>query len=187
MNDAKKSNVSSSFRNVLNNCKNLLNIISRLNKIAPIMMLKICFLLVGYFTLAICIRPENSAPTTVDSNEITALELMNYNESRNFIWNSDLPDRIQWSHNYGYCGGVFFSAVVYCLLYVECCMLFVTCFRSMFFFNTEVSMIMACLKYGQYFSQYDVRDIAVVYPGDNKQSGGHWWVIFLFSYIQYTF
>lgn len=37
-------------------------------------------------------------------------------------------------------------------------------------------MIMACLKYGQYFSQYDVRDIAVVYPGDQKQSGGHWWV-----------
>ena len=26
---------------------------------------------------------------------------------------------------------------------------------------TEVSMIMACLKYGQYFSQYDVRDIVL--------------------------
>ena len=55
-------------------------------------------------------------------------------------------------------------------------------------------MIMACLKYGQYFSQYDVRDIAVVYPEDQKQSGGHWWVEFkdifyitIFDYINLLF
>jgi hypothetical protein len=35
---------------------------------------------------------------------------------------------------------------------------------------------MAGLKYGQYFSQYDIRDIAVVDPVD-KQSGGHWYSI----------
>jgi len=32
---------------------------------------------------------------------------------------------------------------------------------------------MACLKYGSYFSQYDIRDIAVIDPID-KQAGGHW-------------
>ena len=37
-------------------------------------------------------------------------------------------------------------------------------------------MVMACLKYGQYFSQYDIRDIAVIDPV-NKQSGGHWYSI----------
>ena len=36
---------------------------------------------------------------------------------------------------------------------------------------------MAGLKYGQYFSQYDIRDIAVIYPTDKKQSGGHWYSI----------
>ena len=48
--------------------------------------------------------------------------------SSKYTWNSQLPARLQWLHNDGYCG--------------------------------EVSLIMAGLKYGQYFSQYDARDIA---------------------------
>lgn len=45
-----------------------------------------------------------------------------------YEYNTNLPPRLQWLNNAGYCG--------------------------------EVSTIMAGLKYGQYFSQYDVREIA---------------------------
>ena len=41
----------------------------------------------------------------------------------------------------------------------------------------ECSFVMASLKYGAYFSQYDVRDIAVVAPDVPKQSGGYWYDI----------
>lgn len=49
-------------------------------------------------------RPENSAPLSYDNvrYEITTTA----NETRQFVYDSDLPDRFQWSHNYGYCGGL---------------------------------------------------------------------------------
>jgi hypothetical protein len=46
------------------------------------------------------------------------------------IYDSNIPDRLQWLHNDGYCG--------------------------------EVSLIMAGLKYGQYHSQYDAREISAI-------------------------
>jgi hypothetical protein len=52
-------------------------------------------------------------------------------------YNSNLPDRLQWLNNDGYCG--------------------------------EVSAIMAGLKYGQYYSQYDVRDISARVRTDQLQ------------------
>ena len=40
----------------------------------------------------------------------------------------------------------------------------------------EVSLVMASMRYGAYFSQYDIRDIAVLDP-IRPQSGGHWYNI----------
>lgn len=49
---------------------------------------------------------------------------------KKYVFDANIPARLQWLHNDGYCG--------------------------------EVSLNMAGLKYGQYFSQYDLRDIAAV-------------------------
>jgi hypothetical protein len=56
----------------------------------------------------------------------------------NFTWNSELPPRLQWLHNDGYCG--------------------------------EVSTIAAGLKFGQYLSQYDLREIAALTPRNVQTS-----------------
>ena len=70
-------------------------------------------------------------------NSTIALDIYNItttttsSSSLKYKWDSNIPARLQWLHNDGYCG--------------------------------EVSTIMALLKFGNYISQYDFRDIASKY------------------------